>query len=163
MKWPLWFGLLLPFAVSHVSTWIILLVSPFVILKGLHKDNPYPFRDALAIGLILVLFDLAWVLQVIVHSAEGSVTMTAALQSIFIASSACLGVLSLLYFCFLQPHVRKALFQCTTSSEETSSPKSEEPTSCHTVNGNGTLMPTTIIDQSFVGRESGMVNKMADL
>lgn len=167
LKWPLWFGLLLPFAVTHVISWIILIVSPFLVLKGLHEDNPaVSFRDALAVGSILVLFDLAWVLQVIALSAEGSMTMATTLQSIFIASSACLGVLSLLYFCFLQPHVKKALFQCT-SPEENSSPKLEESTSCHTANGSayGNVMSTAIIDQSFVGsgRESGMVNKMADL
>lgn len=166
LRWPLWLGLLLPFAASHAISWVILLFSPFIILKGLRRDNPAaPYLpvlgNALGVASILLLFDLAWVLQVLALSADESATKTVVLQSMFVASSACLGTISLLYFCFLQSHVRRVLFQCNrNSSEEIDSVGSTE---CQIANGKGITMPTMIIDQSSIGDESGVVNKQADL
>ena len=109
-------------------------------------------------GSILLLFDLAWVLQILALSVDTTDATTATFQSIFVVSSACLGTMSLVYFCFLQPHAREALRQCTSnnSSEGDSSPMSEKPSA------NGSVY-ATIIDENFVGRESGVVSKVADL
>lgn len=163
--WPLWFGLLLPFAVSHAISWLLLVLSPivfspFVTQKCLHRDNtttPFLPADVLAMACILFLFDAAWVLQA--FALSGSETVIVALQSTFLASSTCLGVVSLLYFCFLQPRVWKILFRRRTngSSEETTSPRSVDSTD----HAKAFAMPT-IVDESSV-HESGMVNKTAYL
>jgi hypothetical protein len=153
----------MPFAASHIISWVILAASPFVILKYC-KDSPaavFPFRDAIAVGFILAQFDLAWVLQITALSADISITQTATLQSTFVALSAFLGMTSLLYFCFLQSHVRRVL--CTKkdsdSSEETGSPETKN----HTSNGTFIMPATIIVDESFAGRESGVLSKVAEM
>lgn len=156
-KWPLWFGLLLPFALSHLVSWIVVFLTPFV-LKGHSPAAACPLRDAVAFGSILLLFDLAWVLQIVALSVDTADATTTSFQTLFVICSACLGLISLVYFCFLQPHTRRALRQCIhgSSSEGTSSPMSEKPSA------NGSVY-ATIIDENFVGRESGLVSKVADL
>lgn len=160
LHWPLWFGLLLPFAASHALSWILLIVIPFTSLcrdkRPTASCSPV-LREALAIGSVLFLFDLAWVLQITALSTNGSAAMTTASQSVFVASSACLGVVSLLYFCFLQPHVRRILFHCN-SPEKTQEISSSESTASQT--SGSKVIP--VIDKSFPG-ENGVVNKSASL
>ena len=60
-------------------------------------------KEAVPIGAILLCFDLAWSVQLATLSnTDLTVAPTAALQSIFIASSALLGAAALLHFCVLQ-------------------------------------------------------------
>ena len=157
LRWPLWLGIVLPFVASHSVSWVALLLAPFI-QRSLHwkLERKAVLKEALAIACIHFQFELAWMVQIIMLSTDTTAAMTTALQSIFIATSGCLGITSFIYFCFLQPHMS---LRCNNYSK--------------TPQGNGPLKsPATpecaestppIVDQSHLTGESGLIDKLADL
>lgn len=170
-------GVLLPFAASHVIGWITLLLIPIIALRTRNKapDSESPprcDRGAFAIGFMLFLFELAWVLQVVLLSISSpSTMMNIAIQSGFIVSSACLGIVTLLSSFFSLPSVKRALFPSRKTSPEDMHEQLQEEgivpmcIDCKPTDLDHELAllaaSNPIIDQSI--DESGVVNKQVDL
>lgn len=168
VRWPLWLGLLFPFVATHIVSWVILLFSPFIISKSQPQSDKRSFstgcnpllKEVVAIGWILFLFELAWGLQIVALSVHPATAIAAVLQSAFIVSSTCLGLVALLHFCFLQLRVRRVLHpseKCSPAEEALSGEKLDSISAGYRRSVKVITVPAR---QSF-GEE--VVNKLVDL
>ncbi len=168
MKWPLWFGILVPVGVVHLVTWMLLFVSPLVIKKRNKADTTSTLvtswmREAAAIASILFLYELAWGIQLAVLSTTPTNAGAATLQALFILASACLGLVAVLHFCFLQPRERKHVRPTgdSTTSCKDSGPEEnsfQEPTTPLSKSSVDTIEVINLVDES-----EKIVIKLADL
>lgn len=137
-QWPLWLGLIFPSAVIHGISWIVLIF--ILITSKLFRDtadNDPRCRDAIAIGAIMILFEMAWGLQITALTTDLALPTTAALQSAFIVSSAIMGLITLIYFCFWQIRLHSCSHE-KKIEEDTAQAQPESP--CQKIATDGKLI-----------------------
>ena len=169
MKWPLWFGMVFPVGILHLITWLLLLASPLIITKRSSGSPSFlrPWlKEAAAFGLILILFEVAWGIQLSLLSTNPSVATSAALQAVFVAVSACLGLTTFLYFCFLQPrdmkHRQLSAGESSSSCRDTTEASTYvEPLSPISKSSGDTVEVISL--PNFADESEKIVIKLADL
>ena len=153
-------------------SWIALLLTPVILnLKTCSNDSDSESssrcdKGAFAIGFMLFLFELAWVFQIVVLSSTSPSTMLSiAMQTGFIVSSACLGIVTLLSSFFMLPSLKKAPFSNIKTSPEDTLRRLPMSIDCKPTDLDHELAlvaaSNPIIDQSL--DESGVMDKQIDL
>ena len=153
-----------------MGTWIVLIISPVIVTKlrrdsekqDLSSANTPWLREAVAIGCILFLFELAWGVQVAILSTDPSMPIAVGLQSVFIVSSACLGLVTLLHFCFLQLQVQ-CFHKNKVLEEKDAAHASDNEYSSPTECKRASVKVITLPVKPSVCEESQVVSKLADL
>ena len=101
---PYWFGLILPWGIISILTWVALCVAPCFNLS-LFNDRSW-YREHAGLITIALLFDTAWGTGLPPSHQVSNASSRAALEAVFIVSSISLGAVTFLTFCAFSQEAR---------------------------------------------------------
>lgn len=102
---PYWFGLILPWGIINILTWVALSAAPCFNRSQMIKDRTW-HRDHAGLITIALLFDTAWGTGLPPAYQLSNTSLRAVLEALFIISSIFLGAVTFLTFCAFSQEAR---------------------------------------------------------